>query len=411
MRSRVIMIRLSGRMTPRVIASRSSATFLPEKSVRDAAAAAVSPALRAPFCACCWRPRAFPPALAARLRAGLVPADDRELELRELELLLRALPLRDDELPEPLRELVERELVDRELDPRELEPRVLELRDFDAPPLRDDEEDDFARVPPLLLLLRALLDPDPDRALELRDPALRDFDAPPPLRELLERDPEPPDLDRPPLLPPDDSAIALLLHDAFPRPEPTRVRAALFHADAAHDVRVIGQPQRAALAGVQFARLRRRPARRIDDVEPAREQVVDRIARGGRREPEAPLELLEDLGLARDSQVQVAAEQERQRARPFDRERCRGEQLVRRARHAVDTSVHVRDGQPRTVGAGEKRPEHASPLRPLRERVLAHLLDQPRRPYEQLVRSALVRGDEIGVQIGERRAHRAKGVA
>jgi hypothetical protein len=47
------MIRLSGRITPRVIASRSSATFLPEKSSPRAAAAALSPALRAPFSAVC----------------------------------------------------------------------------------------------------------------------------------------------------------------------------------------------------------------------------------------------------------------------------------------------------------------------------------------------------------------------
>jgi hypothetical protein len=38
------MIRLSGRMTPFVMASRSSATFLPEKSRLRAAEAAESPA-------------------------------------------------------------------------------------------------------------------------------------------------------------------------------------------------------------------------------------------------------------------------------------------------------------------------------------------------------------------------------
>jgi hypothetical protein len=37
------MMRLSGRITPLVIASRSSATFLPEKSSPRAAVAAVSP--------------------------------------------------------------------------------------------------------------------------------------------------------------------------------------------------------------------------------------------------------------------------------------------------------------------------------------------------------------------------------
>jgi hypothetical protein len=138
-------------MTPRVIASRSSATFLPEKSsgVReaavDAAAAAVSPALRAPLAACCWRPRAFPPALAARLRAGLADDDalepdfraedpDRALELlRELALDLR--------VPAGLRA---RELVLREPDP------LLALRDLPVPDaLRDDPPaDDLLRGDP-----------------------------------------------------------------------------------------------------------------------------------------------------------------------------------------------------------------------------------------------------------------------
>src|SRR5581483_8213539 len=84
MRSRVIMIRLSGRMTPFVIASRSSATFLPEKSRLRAAEAAEPPALRAPFSAFCCLARALPPALAARLRAALLRVDDDEPE-RELE--------------------------------------------------------------------------------------------------------------------------------------------------------------------------------------------------------------------------------------------------------------------------------------------------------------------------------------
>jgi hypothetical protein len=144
---------------------------LPEKSVRDAAAAAgfaaAAPALRAPFSACCWRPRALPPALAARLRAALLPVEleferrlvepvERELEpvLRELELLLRALEARG---PDPLAR-------DRE---EELAPDL-------APALRE--------------LFR-----DPPDADDLRDP------------------PEPRPEDDPPPLPPLDSAIALLL--------------------------------------------------------------------------------------------------------------------------------------------------------------------------------------------------------
>ncbi len=54
-----------------------------------------APALRAPFAAVCWRPRALPPAFAARLRAGCSSALREllapELLLRELLLLARAL--------------------------------------------------------------------------------------------------------------------------------------------------------------------------------------------------------------------------------------------------------------------------------------------------------------------------------
>jgi hypothetical protein len=163
------MIRLSGRMTPFVIASRSSAAFLPEKSRPRAAVAADSPACRAPFAACCWRPRALPPALAARLRAALLRVleperlldperrvvelldPDLALDLRAVEPELRELAL-DLRAPEPEPELRELELLFRALDPllrvpelreldalRELEPRALEpddlLRDDDPPPL------------------------------------------------------------------------------------------------------------------------------------------------------------------------------------------------------------------------------------------------------------------------------------
>src|SRR3954469_2675663 len=160
-RSRVIMIRLSGRMTPRVMASRSSATFLPEKSSPRAAAAADSPACRAPFCACCCRPRAFPPAFAARLRAVLLPEEPEralDVERRLVEPLLddepeRALDLRA--LDPELRELEAgfRAVAFRALDPllrelallRELEPRALDPDDLrEVPPpderLRDDDD-------------------------------------------------------------------------------------------------------------------------------------------------------------------------------------------------------------------------------------------------------------------------------
>jgi hypothetical protein len=190
------MIRFRGRITPRVIASRSSATFFPEKSSPRAAAAALSPAWRAPFCACCCRPRAFPPACAARLRAVLLPLEDDLLvpdDFRVLDVERRVEEPDDEALrlrppdplavdfrapprapPEELDDLRALDALDlRALDPPEL--RALELRELDA---RDPDEDE--------LDLRALepraLDPDDFRA---PDPPPDDFlrDEPPPLPE------------------------------------------------------------------------------------------------------------------------------------------------------------------------------------------------------------------------------------
>jgi hypothetical protein len=170
------------------MASRSSATFLPEKSsgARDAADAAASPALRAPFAAVCWRPRAFPPAFAARLRAAVLP-DELELERRLVEL------------PELLREL---ELRDFAAELRELDPL---LRELEA--LRDPEP--LAREPPLREL--ALRDPDP----EVRDP-VDDFLADGFLADdFRDDDPlEPRPEDDPPPLPRVDSAIVLSSSEA-----------------------------------------------------------------------------------------------------------------------------------------------------------------------------------------------------
>src|SRR3954463_8334158 len=117
MRSRVIMIRLSGRMTPFVIASRSSATFLPEKSRLRAAEAADWPAAAPPFCAFCCLARALPPALAARLRAALLRVDEPDRVLDE-----------------------ERRLV--ELDFRAVDPELRELLLERRPPELDDFRDD-----------------------------------------------------------------------------------------------------------------------------------------------------------------------------------------------------------------------------------------------------------------------------
>jgi hypothetical protein len=154
----VIITRFSGRITPFVIASRTSATDFPENSSRSAALPAAAPAR--------WP---VPAALPARRRAGVffVWAVERRLVPPEREAVERrlVLPLRDELEALPDREDLARELDERELDDRDEPPER-------EPPERDDEERE------------------PDEELRELDP--------------LERLP----LD-PPLLPPDDSAIVV----------------------------------------------------------------------------------------------------------------------------------------------------------------------------------------------------------
>src|SRR3954470_13220700 len=97
MRSRVSITRLSGRMTPRVIASRSSAADLPEKSSREAVLPAAAPVCRARFWAVCWRPRARPPADAARRCDALLRVDPERVEPERDELEREDVDLRLDE--------------------------------------------------------------------------------------------------------------------------------------------------------------------------------------------------------------------------------------------------------------------------------------------------------------------------
>src|SRR3954451_22180693 len=137
MRSRVSITRLSGRMTPRVIASRTSATDLPEKSSRSAAPPAAEPAFWAVPAAlpARWRP------LVERVCAALRPLDARDPDARELD---------ERELDPDEREL---EPVERDDEPeRALEERELEPDDRDEPERaldeRDDEPDELERDEP-----------------------------------------------------------------------------------------------------------------------------------------------------------------------------------------------------------------------------------------------------------------------
>src|SRR4051812_35666951 len=195
-RSRVTITMLSGAISREVSASRSSATFLPEKSSpRDSAAAAGLVAADAVLLAClravCWRPRALPPAFAARLRAGA------------LALLLLA-RLRDDDPPADL---------------FAAEPPLPEDFRADDPALRDellrDEE----------LRAEVLRDDDPERDVDLREE-----DEPPLLDDLRDDDP--------PLRPPLDFRFESAMSRSSSAP---RYEAGLCHLEARFDGRAIGQ--------------------------------------------------------------------------------------------------------------------------------------------------------------------------
>jgi hypothetical protein len=338
---------------------------LPEKSspracAADAADAAASPALRAPLAAVCCRPRALPPAFAARLRAGLL-ADEPD---RAVDVERRLL-----ELPEP----------ERAVDLRAVDPELRELAlDFRA--------GDFRVLDPVLRELALLRELDP-RAL---DPdALRED---PPLDALLRDDEDPLPL---PLF---DSAIALLLRSFAAAPQ---VRAALSHAHRRGDVTVVRRSQRATLAEVHLAFLGRRLTRGLHHVESAREQVVDRVVSGGRRQVEAPRELLKRLGLAAGPEVEVAPEEQRQVARPLHRALGGAQHLIAPAGHGVDAAVQVGDREHRAVRPAQPSPQHPAALWTPGQGVLAHLLDPPWGAHEQLVRAALRRRDQVRVQVGK----------
>ena len=146
----------SGRMTPFVIASRTSATDLPEKSSRSAAFPAAAPA----FC-----PRAA--AVPARLRP-----------------LVAAVRLREDP---------ERVLEERELDERADEDFELDERDEARDPLAFDppERDDAERDPPDFAPPER--DEPDDRELDEREPEDDERELEPPDRRLLDDPPLPPD--------------------------------------------------------------------------------------------------------------------------------------------------------------------------------------------------------------------------
>ncbi len=93
-----------------------------------------------------------------------------------------------------------------------------------------------------------------------------------------------------------------------------------------------------------LARLGCQGGRRLDQPQPAGQQVVDRPLRGRRRQPEAVAEHVERPGAERRAQVQVPAEDERQRPGPVDRPRRGALDLAARLA-GVGREVHVGHAQ------------------------------------------------------------------
>ena len=136
MRSRDRITRLSGRTIPRPSASRKSRIALPATSEPDADAAAAAGCVAreavwpARFCAVCWRPRAWPPRLAAARRLAEPEPPREEDAEREDEVFLA------DDRVDRLDELLDFALADPDREPVDFEP--VDLR----------ADDDFLVLPP-----------------------------------------------------------------------------------------------------------------------------------------------------------------------------------------------------------------------------------------------------------------------
>ena len=184
-----------------------------------------------------------------------------------------------------------------------------------------------------------------------------------------------------------------------------------FMPNARGDGRVVGEAQR-GLAGPQLARLGGQRARRATTSSPRASRWSIASGAGRRRQAEALAQRVEVLGARARPEVEVAAEHERVARRPTrPRARPRAPPPARRrvARR------RWRAGWPRTArrpsGQLEAREQHAAPLGLERERQAPHRRDAPGRAHQQLVRAALVRGDQVGSHVGDRAPQRRAEVA
>jgi hypothetical protein len=185
---------------------------------------------------------------------------------------------------------------------------------------------------------------------------------------------------------------------------------------------VVGEAQ-GQLAVVDLAPLGWPLMGRLDHIEPAHQQVVDRTRSGWCGEAEALTQPGEHGGALLRSQVEVAAEDQRRLAGPFVGGGGGAQHVLDGQLGLVRGGVQVGDAD---TGGGAGEGHHPPLERPLVNRQLMSLDDSapvrflfprgtkgaPERVSDQReVRAALARGDQIRVEAGRERAQGAERVA
>jgi hypothetical protein len=164
---------------------------------------------------------------------------------------------------------------------------------------------------------------------------------------------------------------------------------------------VVGQPDASPVRRAHIAPARRERRRRLDRIEAAREQVIDRARARRPGKSEALAHPLERLRRLPRHQVEVAAEHQRVGAGPRGCRLRRALHLGGSRRRAVRAGVQVPHAEAPAPVELEPGEEHPPPLGIERQRQAPDLPDARRRADQQLVRAALVGGDQVGVEVGD----------
>jgi hypothetical protein len=159
---------------------------------------------------------------------------------------------------------------------------------------------------------------------------------------------------------------------------------------------MVGEAQRPSLEG-QLTLLRRPSGRRLEHLEAAAEDVVDRVGSGRRRQPELVAQALEDPRLLAGPQVEIAAEDEGAIAGPPVGRPRRPQHVRFRQLRPVVGRVQVGDAD---AGGGADEGHRAALGLAFVDRDLASLGDSAelaRHPHQGQVRAALAGGDQVRV--------------